>query len=649
MPGPLLSDEQVLGQYAAPSGLLTDEQVMASAPAAAAKSAPKVGYVTNLIRQAANAASFGTADEGQAFIQGLWDKRPYEERLAEQRAIDKKFSDESPYSAAGAQLAGGVAGVMAGGEALGAMGMGAKAATATPSLLSSTLKAGAAGAAAGGAAGFGSGENGFQNRMESAAVGAVGGGLLGLAAPPILAAAGTAAAPVIDRFRDPAGVAGRKVIDRLAQDGFTPDQAIEKLRGLGPTAVLADVGENTTGLARAVANVPGEGRTLATDTLTARQAGRAGRIMQGVREGIGAPTDFHATMDALDATRKAAAAPLYEKAYQASPVLTEDTQALFARPSMKGAMNKAFRIAAEEGRDPTTLGLGMNQAGDVTFTRQPSMQTLDYVKRGIDDVLEAYRDSTTGKLRLDTEGRAVNATRADFVSALKKMNPDYEAALNAYSGPSQSLDAMHMGRRFIRNDPEVTAKVLDGMSDGDKQFFRAGAMRAIQDMIQNDTNAAARKFGNNKDAFWSKLQNVFPDAGSFTKFRQSVQQEIHQTKLENAALAGSRTAPLARDIQDLEQTPSPIMQFGMEAAKNGVRGALMKSAIEKGAAVADRLRLPSEAIAERAGGLLYAPADDAAAQLRSLLNRPLPMASYASRSKQLGGLLGLNTGLLAGN
>ena len=66
------------------------------------------------------------------------------------------------------------------------------------------------------------------------------------------------------------------------------------------------------------------------------------------------------------------------------------------RPSMKAAFAKAQRIAAEEGRNPKELGLDFNQAGDPQFLagadelgQVPSTQTLDYIKRGLDDVVES--------------------------------------------------------------------------------------------------------------------------------------------------------------------------------------------------------------------------------------------------------------------
>lgn len=85
------------------------------------------------------------------------------------------------------------------------------------------------------------------------------------------------------------------------------------------------------------------------------------------------------------------------------------------------------RVTALQSADPQSVS---------AVNRQPSWQTLDYVKRGLDDVLEGCRDKTTGKLALDTESKAVNDTLRGLLSRLDTSNPDYAAARAACAGPA---------------------------------------------------------------------------------------------------------------------------------------------------------------------------------------------------------------------
>lgn len=114
---------------------------------------------------------------------------------------------------------------------------------------------------------------------------------------------------------------------------------------------------------------------------------------------------------------------------------------------MASGLRRAHSIAKEEGRDPTALGFDLDPQGEVTLTRVPSWQTLDYVKRGLDDTLEPHRDSLTGKLALNETTRAikVKATKNDLLGRIDKVNPDYAAARKTSAGPVQARDAFQRG------------------------------------------------------------------------------------------------------------------------------------------------------------------------------------------------------------
>jgi hypothetical protein len=107
-----------------------------------------------------------------------------------------------------------------------------------------------------------------------------------------------------------------------------------------------------------------------------------------------------AESEKLISEAKGAAGPLYERAYPKviqSPRLT----AILNTPAGRAALKRATTIAANEGRDPNTLGVQFDAAGDPVMMPTASTQTLDYVKRGLDDIIEQGRSPLTGKLTLD--------------------------------------------------------------------------------------------------------------------------------------------------------------------------------------------------------------------------------------------------------
>jgi len=88
------------------------------------------------------------------------------------------------------------------------------------------------------------------------------------------------------------------------------------------------------------------------------------------------------------------------------------------RPATKTVTNRPAQGAAATQRGYTT-------------------QTLDYVKRGLDDILEEKSDKVTGRLQLDEYLRSVNQVRAQLVNEVDRLNPGYRAARQAYQGPAR--------------------------------------------------------------------------------------------------------------------------------------------------------------------------------------------------------------------
>jgi hypothetical protein len=390
--------------------------------------------------------------------------------------------------------------------------------------------------------------------------GLVGGGAAGLA--------GRVATPIAEaaaRQISPAAVtrqAASKLSQRITQDaeagGVTAGDIQSELSGTNKPLTLMDVGgENVKGAAGNVARTPGPGREVMSKFLNERDAGAGPRLIGDISDELSNGGTAFATGRALSAQRQTAAAPLYGKAYMA-PALNPDTIAaggaldnLMKRPSMPAAANNALAIAKEEGRSPTSLGLTFDADGNVKFEGVPSWQTLDYVKRGLDDVLDGYRDKTTGRLVLDEKGRAINNTRQDFLDFLDQNNPAYASARAAWSGPSQSMSAIKQGQGIFNRGPEQIAEDLSRLSPGDRDFYRLGAANALRDRIAKTSsggNEANRIIGN--DYVQQQLRPLFPDVGSYNRFINAAQSENKMFQTRNAVLGNSATAArLAEDGQ----------------------------------------------------------------------------------------------------
>ncbi len=491
-----------------------------------------------------------------------------------------------------------------------------------------TLSRGAQGAIMAGAAAAGTGAPIARTALLGAALG---GGAPAVGT--VLDKAGTVGrnmlAPVADLAGGAATTAAQRIYAALTADGTTPEEALGVMRSLGPHGMLADTGgANVRGISEAVANSPGEGSNIAQKTLQNRMDEQPVRVRAAVRSATGADAGIHAQADQLMADRAAASRPLYTKALNQTvpldPRLGEFLKTPELASALKSGIATAQRNAIASGepfnpRDylaPAVPGSEVPsaildaQGRPLATTQIPAtsgqvhMRVLDAAKQGLDDAVERYRDPTSGKLVLDGEGRSLNNLRAAFVNHLDSINPDYSAARAAYAGPSQSLDAMNMGRATLGKDAEVTQDIVKRLAPGDKAFFRSGLTRALQDKIDStpDGASAVRRIFNNS-LIRSKIAAAFDDPAAFAKFKQQMESEATFADTRNQVLAGSQTARrlAAQDAQNFD--------FGTHAAK-AVTGRVGEavSGIAKGAY--NKLMVPSRAQLTEQARILFSQDPD---------------------------------------
>lgn len=503
--------------------------------------------------------------------------------------------------------------------------MGAAASSVTP--LRSALQTGAI---FGGASGYGSGEGDVIDRLPSATMGA-GLGALGGAVAYGAGVGLKGLGRVVDELvpADVRETAFRKVEAALARDKKTPQQFAEELTQ-NPELLPAAKGRSIQGLADALVTRPGETGERAAALKREITASATQKVSDELRAGLGTSGEFYQTLSALDDAKRAIAAPAYEKAYSYGGNVWNDSLAkLSERPSVKKGMANALRIAAEEGQDPRALGLDLNEAGDVVFTQVPSMKTLDYVKRGLDDVVEAYRDPTSGKLNLNTEGRAVNDTLRQWVNALDEANPDYKIARDAWAGPTKAQAAIKQGEGFITERPEEIAEALKGMTVSEKDYYRLGAERKIIDLLDKSPDGAdvlKRLVGDKRKR--DQLAALYPDRAKFDEFIKSAETRIENYNVLSRSLGGSQTEPRRQAAEDFDAATGLVGDVASGAESGGITGAIA-AMLRSGSS---RIRAPRESVANEAGAMLFPRnALERQAFINRLRNGPPPQLGFMAR------------------
>lgn len=572
---------------------------------------PPVGHVEGASRAALQGATFGFGDEikagadaalaaGGAALRGqpagaAFD-RTYQRTVNQERDAIRDYRTEHPVAAFSAELAGGLAGGLGTGAAIRGLPGGARAVQAVQRLGQGSRLAGAAkvvgaGAAAGGLAGVGAATEG--NRLRGAVSGAAFGGatagvlggtgkLLGGAVRPFLPlpASGTKAGAVVravgGQTAEDAALAD--VRKQLGRAHLTVDDLAAAAKTAHPDEMLLDLGGDAmVSRAGGAVATPSAGSVEIRRALQARGERMPVLAREATSQAVGRPRE-NATALAQDLIeqRRQAAAPLYTKAYSAPPVDDPDVLATLALPQFQEAHARAVRLAALDGVQLPPLTREVTVAGQKITEQVPQpVQSIDYVKRGLDDLIESkMRAGAMGR----TEARALRQRLADMLGRVDDAVPDYKAARANFAGHSALMDAHEAGLNFLKETGDDLAAKWPTLSEGERDMYRRGALAAIEDKLKGRTDGldATRLFRD--DLMREKLRVILPSAEQASAFEQMVGRLHNMHGRANAILGNSKTAerlaqqseaagPGLGEMVGVATTgnPLPLAQYGVRA------------------------------------------------------------------------------------
>jgi hypothetical protein len=251
-----------------------------------------------------------------------------------------------------------------------------------------------------------------------------------------------------------------------------------------------------------------------------------------------------------------------------------ELNALFQGDAMKKAAQRAARIASNEGVDPGSLGLKFNEAGDPVFEQVPSWRTLHYIKRGMDDNLEDYRNDITGKLDLNDEGMSILKAQQQYVGLMDRENPYYAAARAEYAGPKQAQAAMRRGENVFTKHPDEIAADLAELSPANQKFYQLGAANKLKWELGQTSSGGdeARKLIGNANR-QDQLRAVFPDAAAPGNLLDVARGEKLKFDTMRDILGGSQTAERgAADAGKAPTLPGAALDAGLAYWSGGLVG-----------------------------------------------------------------------------
>ena len=220
--------------------------------------------------------------------------------------------------------------------------------------------------------------------------------------------------------------------------------------------------------------LPGRTKDAVFNFQRQRTAGAGERLRGAADAALGTNGQRLATtLENLDATRRAAAAPLYDRVSSVAVNVDDDILGLLSRTrGQHGEAQNLYRLAT--GQELSLSGLQKGQS--VPF------QVLDHLKQSLDDAGTVARRAGNNKL-----GLAIDEARVALVSKLDDVSPKengqsiYRAARNAYAGPSQLMDAAAAGRAAITQDEAAITTAVRGLTTNELEAFRIGAFEGLRE------------------------------------------------------------------------------------------------------------------------------------------------------------------------
>lgn len=488
----------------------------------------------------------GWGDEAEAWLRSKLGNESYEDNLKKVRDEYAQYSQQYPVTSGTSEFLGGAApGVammlypptrQAGAQRI------QSAAAATASRVPAWAKLAGAGGVTGAIGGAGSATEG--ERGSGAFSGGVMGTTLGLAVPAGIRATKGASSWLRERLFPTDALVERKAAEKMAeamaQDKMTTAQMQAQLaqdKAMGVPSVVANTNPALADLAEAVAQRTGTGARKIEKTLMEQKLGARERAHQQTVKALN-PGDYYDDLTKLQDEMKTLAGPAYQQAYSYGVVDDPAVLKYLKLPQFKQAMGEAQKLLAAEGRK-----LDM---------RQPTVEVLDQVKRGLDVLIEGQTDAVTGKTT--SLGRIYTQKKNEFLKALDTAVPDYELARGIYAGGAELQDAMRKGiNEFNKMDHEQVIKLVSGMGEAEKHAFRTGVARDLYDKIMKPSgnfNAAQRLIGSPE--MQAKLQPLFDNPAQFELFKSAMEREAQLFNQSSKILGGSPTGKRMQMRESLE-------------------------------------------------------------------------------------------------
>jgi hypothetical protein len=326
---------------------------------------------------------------------------------------------------------------------------------------------------------------------------------------------------------------------------------VQREMGLNPNASVAQAGgPSALSQLDVLASMPGQAKTLVERRIREQQMFRPERLINAADEALGTQgKGFTATLEALDAVKKATSAPLYQQLENVSVKIDPQLQSLIQAST--SAHGKAELLTQLNRQLP--IDISKLKAGD-----DVPLKVLDVVKQSLYDMGESARGEfgkATNTSRAYDDLRVALTKKLEALSPADKNGSIYRQALDAYAGPSQLSNAVVKGRTAMKQDDIALSDLMGNMSASELEAFRIGALQSLKDKVGTEAGQTSLLKMWKEPSTSNRLKEIFGD--NYQKFAQDVAKEARLKQLEQVG-RGSATFSRMAGAEDLGVMPTTM-------------------------------------------------------------------------------------------
>jgi hypothetical protein len=397
---------------------------------------------------------------------------------------------------------------------------------------------------------------------------------------------GVRRAAQILRDRGPAAaerVAYGRIADMLAKGGKTPEQAARELHVTNARGGDGMVQDLTPGLRAQAGALSRRPDVPASNDMIQRGEqrllDRPERFEAEIRKGITPTTgqDADAHLASVQGARKAHGQHNYDAVLDKNFVWNDDLEKFVheAPPVTQNVLKDSVRLIENERKDPTALGIGFNAAGDVEFSKVPSMRVFDYMKRTFDQHIgQALRGGDNNTARI------LSNELDQLKQGIARSNPDYAGVLAGQRDFYQKAEATNLGLSVIqrlRKEPRAVLKELQALDPTKREDARTGIVDAIVGLRSQKADPVSFLQSVARTPQQRKvLEFAFDGKGNLARFERWMKRELRAKKADVLTAPGrqSETARFQAADDSLNEGAGGIAEHGLRGfAFGGPAGA----------------------------------------------------------------------------